>query len=203
MTEMQLAAEIEYAMRSRGGDYPATATLVASGPRTAAGHARPSDRVMNMGDLVHVEFAGVARRYQCVAMKTFSLGEPSSRAQELYHAGRESLEAGLAAIKVGAPVSEAEIASLHSLEKRGLEKYAVMRFGLGLAAAYPPTWGNNLNITRESQESFRIGMVFYLHSWLEVPEDHLGIIIGGSYLMTAQGPEELSNGSPELDVVSP
>ena len=201
MTEIQYAAEIEYAMRSRGCDYFAMPTWVASGPRTPGGHGLPIDRVMEPGDLVHVEFAGVSHRYNCVAIKTLSLGEPSTKARELCLAAKESLLAGVAAIRVGGPVASAEEASLKPLESRGLAKYSKMRFGVGISAAYPPAWLDPLSIISESKEVFHPRMVFYLHTCLEVPEDQLGVLVGGSYLMTDRGPEQLDNGNPDLAVV--
>lgn len=68
MSEIELAAEIEYAMRSAGSDYPAVPTWMASGERGYCQHAMASPRKLRFGDLVHAEFAGVARRYQSVTM---------------------------------------------------------------------------------------------------------------------------------------
>ena len=201
ITEIQLAAEIEYAMRSRGSDYAAMPTWVASGSRTPGGHALAVDREMEPGDLVHVEFAGVARRYQCVAMKTYSLGEPAARTVELHAAAAEALQAGTDAIHVGGPVSEAEEASLRPLEDKGLADYAPMRFGVGISAAYPPSWLDPLSIIRESDEIFQPGMVFYLHTCLQVPEDQIGILIGACYHLTADGLEQLNDGTPDLAVI--
>lgn len=201
MTEIQLAAEIEYAMRSRGSDYAAMPTWIASGARTPGGHGLAVNRVMEPGDLIHVEFAGVARRYQCVAMKTYSLGEPSARTKELHAAAMEALEAGTQAIRVGGPVSEAEVASLRPLEDKGLAHYAPMRFGVGISAAYPPSWLDPLSIMRESDEIFQPGMVFYLHTCIQVPEDEIGILIGASYHLTKDGLEQLNEGTPDLTVI--
>ena len=71
VTEIELAAEIEYAMRSAGSDYFAVPTWMASGDRAWCQHAMASPRRLQQGDLVHAEFSGVARRYQCVTMGSF------------------------------------------------------------------------------------------------------------------------------------
>ncbi|MCP4874106.1 MAG: aminopeptidase P family protein, partial [Gammaproteobacteria bacterium] len=77
MSEIEFAAEIEYAMRSAGSDYFAVPTWMASGSRAHCQHAMASPRILKPGDLVHAEFSGVARRYQCVTMGSLTLGEPS------------------------------------------------------------------------------------------------------------------------------
>src|SRR5690242_10692603 len=63
ITELDLAAAVENAMRAAGSDYWSIPTELASGPRSAGGHATPRDRIIEPGDLVHLEFAGVEQRY--------------------------------------------------------------------------------------------------------------------------------------------
>src|SRR5262249_26068903 len=73
-TEIALAGRVEAAMRAAGGDYAAIPTELTSGPRTPGGHGTPRERVIEPGDLVHLEFAGVARRYHAVAIQTLAAG---------------------------------------------------------------------------------------------------------------------------------
>jgi hypothetical protein len=58
ITEIGLAAAVEGGMRGAGSDYWSIPTELASGPRTAGGHATARERVIESGDLVHLEFAG-------------------------------------------------------------------------------------------------------------------------------------------------
>src|SRR5258707_1251929 len=108
ITEIALAAAVEGAMRNAGSDYWSIPTELASGPRTPGGHATPRDRVIERGDLVHLEFAGVARRYHAAAIHTMAAGEPSKRAREIYALARASLAAGIAAARPGVRVGEVE-----------------------------------------------------------------------------------------------
>ena len=88
ISEIALAAAVEGAMRGAGSDYWSIPTELASGPRTAGGHATPRERVIELGDLVHLEFAGVARRYHATAVHTIAAGPPSRRAREIYALAR-------------------------------------------------------------------------------------------------------------------
>ena len=202
ISEIQLAADIEYAMRSRGCDYAAMPTWVRSGPRSPNAHSQATNRIMENGDVVCVEFAGIARRYQCVTMKTFSLGEPSTRVRAMHEAGKESLLAGAQAIAVGAPVAGAEEASILPMERSGFSQFSNMRFGIGISAAYPPSWVDTMSIIRESREVFRSGMTFYLHTSIQIPDEGIGALVGASYLLSDDGLEQLTPGSEELAVVS-
>lgn len=187
MTEIALAAEIEGAMRRAGSDYWAIPTELASGWRTPGGHATPRPKTIEPGDLLHVEFAGVAQRYHATALQTLSLGDPGSQARALYDLGLASLRAGLAEIRPGAPVAAVEEASLEPLRKAGLEGAAMMRFGYGIGIAYPPIWLETLQISRGFDRRLAPGMVFVLHSCLELPEEGIGIVQGGTYLLEEGG----------------
>lgn len=191
ITEIELAAGIEDAMRRAGSDYWAIPTELASGRRTAGGHATPRSRVIGPGDLVHAEFAGVSHRYHATALQTLAVGTPEPRARELYDIARASLRAGLAAVRPGVPVAAVEEASLEPLHAHGLEHAAMMRFGYGIGIAYPPVWLETLQISRGLDRRLEPGMAMVLHSCIELPEERLGVIQGGTYLLDAQGPRML------------
>ena len=186
-TEIALAGAIERALRDSGSDYWSIPTELASGPRSAGGHAAPVARAIAEGDLVHAEFAGVERRYHAVAIHTLAVGTPSPVQRELYEAARASLAAGIAAVAPGVPVDAVEEASLEPLRAVGLESRAMMRFGYGIGIAYPPIWLETLQITRGASRTLAPGMVFVLHACLEIPEDGLGIVQGGTYAMYDDG----------------
>jgi Xaa-Pro aminopeptidase len=200
MTEIELAAEIEGAMRRAGSDYWAIPTELASGWRTPGGHAAPRAKIIEAGDLVHLEFAGVCNRYHATALQTLAVGKPKARASELYDIALESLRAGLKEVKPGVPVHAIEEASLVPLRKAGLEHAAMMRFGYGIGIAYPPIWLETLQISRGFDRVLAPGMAFVLHSCIEIPEEEIGIIQGGTWLLGDSGLEMLV-GAGDVDLV--
>lgn len=201
VTEIELAADLEYAVRRAGSDYPAIPTELSSGNRSAGGHATPQARPVEQGDIIHAEFAGVAARYHATALQTLSCGEPSSRAKELYDLALASLRAGIAACRVGAPVADIEEASLAPLRAHGLESAAMMRFGYGIGIAYPPIWLETLQIARGFDDRLATGMAFVLHSCIELPDENLGVIQGGTYVLGNDGLSMLAGaGDCPLDI---
>lgn len=200
--EIAVAAGIENALRSAGSDYWAIPTELSSGPRSAGGHATPRTRTIAAGDLIHAEFAGVSARYHATAIQTLACGEPSSAARELYGIALASLEAGMAAVRPGVPVTTVEEASLQPLRAHGLEAAAMMRFGYGIGIAYPPIWLETLQIARGFDYVLDPGMAFVLHSCLQLPEEGLGVIQGGTWLLEEAGPRLLAGaGACPLRVV--
>jgi Xaa-Pro aminopeptidase len=201
MSEIELAAEIEYALRKAGSDYPAVPTWMASGARAYCQHAMASPRILRAGDLVHAEFAGAARRYLAVTMGSLVLGAPTARMQELADGGKAAFQAGLGAARIGCPIGEMEAAYRTALQERGLGDCCPMRFGVGLSAAYPPVWENQITIQYECEDVLESGMAFYIHASLQSMDDRTGMLLGGSYLMTDAGPERLDKAPIELVVV--
>ncbi len=203
MSEIELAAEIEHAVRVAGSDYPAVPTWMASGERQHCQHAMASPRCLRRGDLVHAEFAGVSRRYHCVAMGSVVLGDPTDRMQQLVKAGVAAFEAGVGAARLGRRIGDLEVAYQQALDELGVGECGLMRFGTGLSAAYPPVWENQITIQRECDDLLEVGMAFYAHASLQSLDDQTGMLLGGSYLMTAAGPERLDHAPLELVVVDP
>lgn len=201
ISEIELAAEIEYAMRAAGSDYPAVPTWMASGPRQHCQHAMASPRRLVAGDLVHAEFAGVARRYHCVTMGSVALGAPDARMREMAEGAVAAYRAGLGAARIGGRIGDMEAAYRAALAERGLGDCCPMRFGTGLSAAYPPVWENQITIQHECDDLLEPGMAFYIHSSMQSFADRHGMLMGGSYLMTAAGPERLDKAPIELFVL--
>ena len=194
VTEIEVAAAVEGAMREAGSDYWAIPTEISSGTRTPGGHATPRHRVIESGDIVHFEFAGVSHRYHATAVHTMACGAPNSRAAELYEIARVSLAAGVSQCHAGAWVADIEEASLEPIRIAGLEAYANMRFGYGIGLAYPPVWLETLQISRGFEDRLAPGMVFVLHAYLQLDHENIGIIQGGTWALTTDGLEQLVGG---------
>jgi len=201
MSEIELAAEIEYAMRSAGCDYAAVPTWMASGERAYCQHAMASPKKLQPGDLVHAEFAGVARRYQSVTMGSLVLGEPTTRMREMAEGGKAAFNAGLQEACVGGRIGDMESAYRDALVSLGLADCCPMRFGTGLSAAYPPVWENQITIQYESDDIFEVGMAFYIHASMQSMADRTGMLLGGSFLMTSNGPVRLDKAPIDLIII--
>ncbi|MCC3375893.1 Xaa-Pro peptidase family protein [Cohnella sp. REN36] len=77
MTELELAAEIEYQMRKLGADRPAFESIVLTGPRTALPHGTPGPYPIRRGDFVLIDIGVQMDGYCSDITRTFVMGEPS------------------------------------------------------------------------------------------------------------------------------
>ena len=112
-----------------------------------------------------------------------------------------AFDAGLQAARIGGRIGDMEIAYRNTLASLGLGDCCPMRFGTGLSAAYPPVWENQITIQFECDDCFETGMAFYIHASMQSMDDRTGMLLGGSFLMTPDGPERLDKAPIELIVI--
>ncbi|HXL21845.1 MAG TPA: Xaa-Pro peptidase family protein [Candidatus Dormibacteraeota bacterium] len=130
--EFEIAAEIEYHMRSRGASGPAFETIVASGKRTALPHARPTAKRLRKNELVVLDLGAILGHYCSDITRTFYLGRAPGRIRGWYRAVQEAQAAAIAAVKAGAGCGEVDAAARQVLAGYRLDQYFVHSTGHGL-----------------------------------------------------------------------
>jgi Xaa-Pro aminopeptidase len=131
-TEAELAAELEREMRRRGASGPAFETIVASGPNAALPHARPTDRVIEAGELVVVDFGATFDGYRSDMTRTLCVGAPDNQLAELVESVFAAQRAGARAVKAGVSGGDVDRACRESLEEAGLGAAFVHGTGHGV-----------------------------------------------------------------------
>ena len=101
MTEKQVRNELENFMFANGADSLAFGSIVASGPNTANPHAVPSDRVIEKGDFVLMDYGAGYCDYRSDMTRTVVMGEPTQEQLDLYALVRRTHEECVAAIHPG------------------------------------------------------------------------------------------------------
>ncbi len=77
MTEQQVAWELESYMRTHGASALSFEPIVASGPNSAMPHARPTDRIIQAGEPITMDFGCIVDGYCSDLTRTVCLGEPA------------------------------------------------------------------------------------------------------------------------------
>ena len=130
--EFEVAAEIEYQMRKLGASGPAFETIVASGPRTALPHARPTAKRLRKNELVVLDLGAILAHYCSDITRTFFLGRAPARLRGWYRAVQEAQAAAVATVKAGASCGEVDRAARQVLAAHRLDRYFVHSTGHGL-----------------------------------------------------------------------
>ena len=131
-SELELAAEIEYQIKQEGGSGPSFETIVASGPRSAWAHARPTAKPLRKSELVVLDQGAILRGYCSDMTRTVFVGRAPARIRRLYQAVLRALEAGKEAIRPGVAAGAVDAAARRSLRRAGLARYFTHSTGHGL-----------------------------------------------------------------------
>jgi Xaa-Pro aminopeptidase len=132
LREFEVAAEIEYQMRKKGASAPAFETIVASGPRAALPHARPTARRLRKNELVVLDLGAILGHYCSDITRTFYLGRAPARVRGWYRAVQEAQAAAVAAVQTGASCGDVDAAARNVLARERLDRYFVHSTGHGL-----------------------------------------------------------------------
>ena len=104
--EREIALEGEFLMRWRGAEAAAFSVIVASGPNGALPHAEPTDRELQLGDLVVVDIGARVNGYCSDMTRTFCVGEVLEQGREIYDVVYRAQRAVLAQVCAGAVCGE-------------------------------------------------------------------------------------------------
>ncbi|MBX3147103.1 MAG: aminopeptidase P family protein [Gemmatimonadales bacterium] len=192
--EIDVAAELEAALRVRGSEWHPFHTIVASGPRSALPHAQSTSRVIGAGDLLVVDFGAQLDGYCSDITRTFVVGAAADgRQREVYsiveqaqHRARRLMRAGMTGREIDAlardPITTAGMGEAfgHSLGHGvGLEVHEEPRLAKTSETVIPP----GAVVTVEPG--------VYFEGWG-------GVRIEDDVAVTAGGAECLSDGRTEL-----
>jgi Xaa-Pro aminopeptidase len=130
-TESDLAAEIR-AMTVEEGHDVATFDIVASGPNAASPHHEPTDRIMQIGDSVVVDFGGRHAGYCSDTTRTFSIGEPAAEVADAYSVLQVAQAAGRAAVAPGVTAESVDAATRRVIDEAGYGDLFFHRTGHGI-----------------------------------------------------------------------
>jgi Xaa-Pro aminopeptidase len=144
VSEIQIAAEAEYAMRQAGAE-EFYRTYVASGPRTNIAHGLPTARKLQAGDLVMIDIHPVVNGYSADMCRTVCVGPagPTAEQQAAYDLFLKAQQATIAKVKAGVGMAELE-ETIHGMMKdagHGQHIFGPPMHGLGIEfeeAPLPP-----------------------------------------------------------------
>lgn len=128
MREVDVAARLEQVMRSLGSQRPAFTTIVASGKRGSLPHGTATEKLINCGEFVTMDYGAVYQGYHSDVTRTVCVGHADEKQRDVYDAVLQAQLLGLAQVKPGASGKAIDGKVREYLAERGYGKY----FGHGL-----------------------------------------------------------------------
>jgi len=143
LTEIEVAAELEYRARLLGVEGMSFETIVASGLRSALPHGRATSAKLPRRGFVTLDFGVILKGYCSDMTRTVYLGKPKTKERDIYNAVLEAQEAGVAAVGSGVSCGEVDEAARSVLRRAGLAAAFTHStgHGVGLEIHEPPRLG--------------------------------------------------------------
>ena len=123
MTEKELCVELEYLMAKNGAEGLAFDTIIASGVNTSKPHAHPTDKVIEVGDAITMDFGARYHGYCSDMTRTVFLGEPSEELRKIYNIVLLAQKMGINNAYCGIGGKELDSLCREIIKSNGYEQY--------------------------------------------------------------------------------
>ncbi|HAA64294.1 MAG TPA: Xaa-Pro dipeptidase, partial [Thermoanaerobacter sp.] len=119
MTEKEVALELEYFMKKQGAEDLSFDTIVASGKRSSLPHGKASEKVIEKGDFVTIDFGCKVNGYCSDMTRTIVMGKANEKQKEIYNIVLEAQQKAIANLKAGLTSKEADLLARSVIEEKG------------------------------------------------------------------------------------
>ena len=188
LTESEFALALDSAMRRLGASGTSFETIVASGPNGAMPHARPTDRRIQEGDLVVLDFGCIVDGYCSDMTRTVAIGEVDDICKRMLEVVTAANEAGVGVVGPGVATSEVDAAARAVVAQAGWAESFThgTGHGVGLDIHEAP------RVAGTSADTLCIGDVVTVEPGVYLPA-HGGVRMEDSVVVTPDGCRPLTH----------
>jgi Xaa-Pro aminopeptidase len=194
--ESEIAASLAGLLREHGHSDVAF-TVVGSGPNGGNPHHEMSERTIEEGDMIVLDFGGTKDGYCSDTTRTVHVGEPSSEEREVHEIVRAAQQAGFEAVRPGIECQEVDRAARKVIDEAGYGERFIHRtgHGIGLTTHEPPY------MVEGETRTLELGMCFSIEPGIYLA-DRFGVRIEDIVTVTPEGGRRFNNTARELRIVA-
>lgn len=197
VSERAIASELTLQLLRHGSEpnlpfFP----IVASGPNSANPHAFPTERMLQAGDLIVIDWGATVSGYYSDITRTFGLAPVPSESQQIAEIVLAANRAGRQVARPGIQAREVDQAARQVIEQAGYAKYFIHRtgHGLGMETHEEPY------IRSDNDLALEVGMTFTIEPGIYLP-GQAGVRIEDDVVITPDGLESLTDLPRELIIL--
>ena len=172
-------------MKKNGADALSFDTILASGKNGSLPHAIPSNKIVEKGDMITMDFGVMVENYCSDMTRTIGVSFLSDKQKEIYNVVLKAQEESLASLKVGSKCSSIDKIARDIINEAGYKDFFGhgLGHGVGLEIHEAPT------LNASSEDILRANMVVTIEPGIYIPEN-FGVriedlaIIGDSDIIT-------------------
>ncbi|QHI73582.1 M24 family metallopeptidase [Aminipila terrae] len=196
VSEKRVALEIEHAMKLNGADGFSFSTICVSGVNSSRPHGIPSDKLLEDGDFLTMDFGCIYNGYCSDMTRTVAIGHANEEMVKVYNTVLEAQIYACEHLKAGMHVKDGDYLARKIIEDAGYGEY----FGHGLGH------GVGLEIHEDPFLSFRgnhvleENMIVTIEPGIYLP-GKFGVRIEDLAIITADGIDNKTHSSKELIII--
>ena len=194
MTEKDIALELEYTMKKLGAEGLSFDTIAASGPNSSLPHAVPSDRQIQEGDFLTMDFGCIYQGYCSDMTRTIYIGhKPSNKQQEIYDIVLRAQQEAMKYIRPGVKGSEVDAVARDIITAAGYGEF----FGHGLGHSVGLYIHEEPRCSRKCDTVLEAGMTMTVEPGIYLPGE-FGVRIEDLVVVTPEGYKNLTSSDKNL-----
>ncbi|WP_077624375.1 M24 family metallopeptidase [Sediminibacillus massiliensis] len=195
-SEIEVANELERKMRELGAKSSAFDMIIASGYRASLPHGLASNKKIEEGDLVTMDFGAYYDDYRADMTRTIAVGSISEKWKEIYHIVHEALARQTQGIKAGLSAKEADSLSRDYITSQGYGEF----YGHGSGHGIGLEIHENPFMSTRSTDTLEADMVITIEPGIYLPNE-AGVRIEDDVLVTDEGCEILTGSTKDMIVL--
>lgn len=165
LSEVDVAARIDFILRKKSSEVPAFKTIVASGPHASLPHATPTARIIRSGDMVKMDYGAVWDGYCSDITRTVVVGKASEKVKEVYGIVLGAQERAIAGIREGIPCQDVDKLAREHIESKGYGE----NFGHGLGHGVGLEVHEGPRLSKKSDETLKMRNVVTVEPGVYIP----------------------------------
>lgn len=182
MTEKQVASVLNFYIMDLGADGISFDTIAASGVNSACPHAVPTDKPLQNGEFLTLDFGAVVDGYHSDMTRTVVIGKPDDEMKNVYNAVWGANTDALKAVRADITGKLLDNVARSTLDAWGYDKYFThgLGHGVGLEIHEPPA------VSPKSSVTLHEGMVITIEPGVYIPHRY-GVRIEDMVVVTTEG----------------
>lgn len=194
VTEKEIAAEIEYGIRKRGAEKTSFDTIVASGYRGALPHGTASDKKIQMGEAITMDFGAFYNGYCSDITRTVFLGEPHDEMRRIYNVVLDANRKAIDSFEMGMNGISLDLIAREHIAAEGYGD----AFSHGLGHGVGVQVHEEPRVNKFGERELTQGMIFSIEPGIYIEglggvriEDLVTVVDGKLEILTRNAPKDL------------
>ncbi len=196
VTEREIALELDFFMLKNGAECVSFETIAVSGKNSSMPHGAPSDKKIEKGDFITMDFGAVCNGYHSDMTRTVAVGEVSSEQAKIYETVLSAQKSSLEILRAGISCKDADAAARDVIANAGYGQFFGhgTGHGVGIEIHEAPT------LNPRSGDTLKIGDIVTVEPGIYLPEK-FGVRIEDMAFIAENGCENLTKSPKNLIIL--